>query len=154
MTSGVYVRLDGRLAADNYALVDFELGDWAREYSWNLTTHGYARRSVRGRKVYLHRIVCDTSSAHPNVDHINGDKLDNRSCNLRACTQLQNSRNRISTNLAGLKGVSFDKSRGLWQAGITVNYKRKALGRFSSPEEAHAAYCKAAKELHGEFAKV
>lgn len=82
------------------------------------------------------------------VDHIDGDPTNNRKSNLRAATQVQNARNRKinSNNSTGFKGVCKDKTR--FAAFISGTF----IGTFSTPEEAHAAYCAAAKELHGEFA--
>lgn len=88
-------------------------------------------------------------------DHINGDTLDNRRCNLRACTVAENTQNMKMprTNTIGLKGVSFFKPNGKYRARICVDNKQRLLGYFSTPEEAHEAYCKASKELHGEFGR-
>jgi hypothetical protein len=59
-------------------------------------------------------------------------------------------------NTSGFKGVTYCDEAGRrrrWQAQITVNYKLLHLGRFFTREEAHAAYCRAAKEHFGEFAR-
>lgn len=85
------------------------------------------------------------------VDHINGDTLDNRRCNLRLATPAQNGRNRgkYPNNTSGFKGAFYHYGR--WQAGIRVDGKLMYLGTYNTPEEAHAAYCEAAKKYHGEF---
>lgn len=93
------------------------------------------------------------------VDFKNGDRDDTRIVNLRLATFSQNSQNigRRANNSAGLKGVSvFNSDRNLkhYRSTITINKKRIHLGLFSTPEEAHEAYCKKAAELHGEFARV
>jgi hypothetical protein len=90
------------------------------------------------------------------IDHTNLNKDDNRWCNLRQATKSQNGQNRIaaSNNTAGFKGVSFDKHRNLWAAYIKHNGRRMFLGRFGSPETAHAAYCDAARVYFGEFARL
>lgn len=89
------------------------------------------------------------------VDHINGNRSDNRATNLRSCSKVQNSRNRKMNlnNRSGLKGVSRHLKTSRWYARIQVNKKQIHLGMFDTPEAAHAAYSKAAKQLHGEFAK-
>lgn len=89
------------------------------------------------------------------VDHINGIKGDNRIANLRLATDCQNScyRPRKSDNMSGYKGV-YQRENGKYRAAITVNKKRKSLGTFSTKEEAYAAYCEAARRLHGEFARL
>lgn len=88
------------------------------------------------------------------VDHRDRDRSNNRWSNLRLATQSQNSANGSTrtTNTSGFKGVSWDRTRGLWFAKITVNYKQIALGRFQTPENAHAAYIAAASKYFGEFA--
>lgn len=89
------------------------------------------------------------------VDHVNGDPYDNRWSNLRGATQSENLRNRSKTraNTSGFKGVSLCKDTGRYAARIRCNYRTKYLGRYATPEEAHAAYLAAAAEMHGEFMK-
>jgi hypothetical protein len=84
------------------------------------------------------------------VDHINGDRADNRWCNLREATNTQNTHNakRRADNKSGFKGVRLHYS-GKWEARVA----QKHYGLFATPEEAHAARCKAIAELHGEFAR-
>lgn len=87
------------------------------------------------------------------IDHINGNSLDNRIANLRLATNSQNHMNqrvRRDSKL-GLKGVHRVGNR--FQARIQKDGKRLNLGLFGTPEEAHAAYCKAAHEMFGEFAR-
>lgn len=90
------------------------------------------------------------------IDHKNTDGTDNRFANLRLATRAQNMHNRTrqKNNTSGFKGVYPDRKRNLWAAQIDVGGKAKFLGAFKTPEEAHAVYCKAAAELHGEFARV
>lgn len=89
------------------------------------------------------------------VDHINGNTLDNRKCNLRKCTRQQNLYNKKKqTNCkSGYKGV-IKVSKGRWRSVIGINKKIIYLGSFKSPEEAHAAYCEASKKYHGEFGRI
>lgn len=90
------------------------------------------------------------------IDHADLDCANDRLANLRPATQSQNMANvgRPRHNSSGLKGVSFDKARNKWKAQIKAGKKHFTLGRFSTPEEAHAAYAVAASRLHGEFARV
>lgn len=88
------------------------------------------------------------------VDHINGDKDDNRWCNIRDATVSQNgfnSRAVKNKKYSPLKGVTFH--RGRYMAQIKVNYRPIYLGRFDTPEEAHAAYMTAARKYFGEYAR-
>jgi hypothetical protein len=91
------------------------------------------------------------------IDHINGIRTDNRWCNLRPATSCENQYNRRKSknNKVGLKGVYIanDRPNNNFRAEICYNKKRKFLGYFPTAEEAHAAYCNAAKILHGEFAR-
>lgn len=88
------------------------------------------------------------------VDHINGDGTDNRWANLRDATSAQNKWNQVvkSSSVSGLKGVSFDFRRGKFKAQIRSFGRREHLGYFNFPEDAHAAYCRRAVILRGEFA--
>lgn len=86
------------------------------------------------------------------IDHINGVRLDNRFANLRDATYQQNAVNSKARGAVGIKGA-YLRSSGNWQAIIGVNGKARALGTFSSKEEASAAYLRAATDLHGDFAR-
>lgn len=76
------------------------------------------------------------------IDHINGDKQDNRISNLRAATHRENMLNNIKKRSGCLGGCYFDKSRNKWQAQIRTNNKTKYLGRFDTEKDAHEAYKK------------
>lgn len=120
-----------------------------------ITNTGYRIISLDGVHHLAHRLaMLHVHGGWPQhqVDHINGVRADNRFANLREATPGQNTQNvgRRSTNTSGYKGVSPHKGR--WHARIVVNYQTIPLGYFSTPEEAHAAYCAAAKKYHGDFA--
>lgn len=89
------------------------------------------------------------------VDHINGNVLDNRRVNLRICNNSNNSKNKkmFSTNKSGFKGVHFHAASKLWASQIQVNTRKIWLGSFETPELAYKAYCEAAVKYHGEFAR-
>jgi hypothetical protein len=87
------------------------------------------------------------------VDHISGNTLDNRKCNLRRATNKQNSRNRKNVNPTGFKGVIYRTNCKKWQARIWTDIKRVSLGYYNTPQEAHTAYCEASKKYHGEFGR-
>jgi len=89
------------------------------------------------------------------IDHINTDSLDNRWDNLRPATKQQNARNRGITvrNTSGFKGVYWNSPARNWKACIGHLGKMIHIGMYNTPEEAHAAYCDRAFELHGEFAR-
>ncbi len=125
-------------------------------YSWYLN-RGYARARVAGtsRQIYAQRLLMPVGPGQE-IDHINGNKLDNRRENLRSCTRSQNLANRriAQVNSSGFKGVSFFKKSGKWTAQIRHNYKLKTLGEFECKLSAARAYDDAAKKLFGEFAQL
>lgn len=90
------------------------------------------------------------------IDHKDGIKNNNMWGNLREANQSQqtaNTKTRVD-NVCGLKGIHKRKGYKRWRAQIVHNKRRYYLGDFGSAEEAHAAYVKAAKKYHGEFARV
>lgn len=118
---------------------------------------GYAFVSVKGKKLLAHRLAWALTHGEcpkMHIDHIDGNKANNRISNLRICTHNQNQHNQgiRKTNKSGFKGVSWMKSVNKWQAQICSNSKVKHLGFYSSPEDAAKAYDLAAIEIHGEFA--
>lgn len=115
----------------------------------------YKASPQRLHRVITARVVDRMLSSHEIVDHIDGNSLNNTRSNLRICTRAQNCLNskRPKHNTSGYKGVAWSKKNNKWQATIKFNGKLHWLGLFDTPEEAHKAYCKAATELHGEFAR-
>jgi hypothetical protein len=130
----------------------------AERYCWSLHESGYARAVTRTpdglKTVYLHRLICQTFSDRPHVDHANGIEFDCRSENLRACTRSQNLRNQKlrADNTSGFKGVGLHKSTGLYRARVRGG-ARTHLGLFATAEEAASAAAAARASLHGEFAR-
>jgi hypothetical protein len=112
-----------------------------------------SRKPGKQARDHMHRVIMDAPE-HLEVDHKNGNGLDNRrNGNLRLARKSQNqanSRLRID-NTCGLKGVS--RYRKKFMATIQHEGKQQFLGCFVTPEAAHAAYCARAKELFGEFAR-
>lgn len=113
----------------------------------------YAFTSVKGCFMGMQHIVLGLSKRLL-VDHINGQGLDNRRCNLRRATIRQNLLNRgpNRNSKTGLKGVYWDATRGRFSASICADGRRILLGRFDLASEAAQAYDEAARRLFGEFA--
>ena len=102
----------------------------------------------------LSREIMRVSDPKLIIDHINHNTLDNRKCNLRICTQSENSANkRFYSNKSSIyKGVSWYKNNKKWRSSI--GYKRECylLGYFNDEIEAAKAYDKKARELFGQYA--
>jgi hypothetical protein len=121
---------------------------------------GYINLEIDGKHYAAHRLVWFyVTGAMPTkiIDHINGNKSDNRFENLREATTGQNRANSKHANKHGLKGVSLcpwvPEGKKRWVAQIKSDKRQIYLGSFFTKEEAHFAYCEAAKCLHGEFAR-
>lgn len=114
----------------------------------------HSKGYVRCGSQYLHRIIM---SAQPGqlVDHINGDKRDNRRRNLRLCSHAENLWNAGAKkhSKTGLKGVYRCSTTGRWRAEIRANGRCIKIGRFKTPEAASSAYDAAARSLHANFAR-
>lgn len=141
-----------------FALVDDEDYAGLAGYDW-VYDAGYATRhdpdgAPGYRRVSMHRQILNAPKG-VSVDHINGDRLDNRRINLRQCSHSQNTKNqkRRVTNTTGFKGVSKGRA-GRFRACIVVDGKSIEIGRFANPIHAAIAYDEAAKVHHGEFARL
>ena len=120
------------------------------------TGMGYVYIAIHNRKYFAHRLAWFyVHGVWPKeqIDHVNGDKTDNRFCNLREATHQQNSGNKkaYKNNSSGVKGVAWDASRELWMAYVVTNRKMKNLGRYSRFEDAVAVRTEAARARDGEF---
>jgi len=111
---------------------------------------------VGGRAYFAHRLAwLYVYGEWPknDIDHIDGNSLNNKLSNLRLATPSENLRNRgkQKNNKSGYKGVYFNTQKNKWQAKINVHNKAYHLGYYDSPQEAGESYILASKELHGEF---
>jgi len=120
------------------------------------TRRGWEKKGFKEREVRIHNLILDhvTRESKLVVDHINGNVLDNRKCNLRVCTPAENARNitKRRKNTSGYTGVS--KNGKKWQASIKRNRKTYHIGSFEDKEEAARARDLKAIELHGDFASL
>lgn len=145
-----------------FALVNDSDFEWLNQWKWcAFVGRGgkyYAVRSTprpNRKTIYMHVFIADTSGGKK-TDHKNGDTLDNRRRNLRACENKQNLWNsgRRKDNTSGFKGVSWNSKAEAWEARIRVHPMRLHLGFFPMPDLAAKAYQIAARKYHGEFARV
>lgn len=148
------------------AIVDATMYDSIAAYRWYAAVmdgvvYAFRHDRVDGKRVTI-PMQRDVLGLRPGdgivADHVDGNKLNNRLCNLRKCTQAQNTRNkRVSkNNQLGLKGVTTIKRKRSVSYRATIEFKKRrfTLGCFKSPEEAAKAYDTKARELFGEFAWV
>lgn len=155
------IPLSGKHGRGLYALIDDEDYALFSQVSWALNNFGYAihHTTVKGKsKSYLmHRAIMKAPKGIQ-VDHINGNKLDNRKSNLRFCNQSQNRQNSLKQfgKYSRFKGVRFTPTwpKAPWHVRIKGNLEKEAyIGQFEN--EIHAAICYDlwAVDMYGEFAR-
>lgn len=124
----------------------------AGKEAFTAITTGYRYGAVANVNYLAHRVIWKlvTGIEPEQVDHINGNRSDNRWLNLRDVTETSNKRNMCLPrhNTSGVIGVSYDRTRKMWEANISLGNRKKSLGRYSTIEAAIAAR-KAAEREHG-----
>ncbi len=148
------------LLHNRFALIDNFDFEWLSQWNWFFHKAGskaYVARTIKckgvRKKIYMHRLLLN-APGDLQVDHINGNGLDNRRFNLRLCTNAQNQHNcKAKGGSSRYKGVCFIRTSDKWLASIRFNYKSRHIGYFVSEIEAAKAYDEKAKELFGEFAQ-
>jgi len=139
--------------ADQEILVDRKDLKGIDLFNLRINVDGYVSVGER----LLHRIITNCPD-NMQVDHINKNRLDNRRCNLRICTNSQNQMNRGQTkaNSTGHKGVNCEKrnKRKKYRARITADKKTHYLGNFEKATDAGKAYREAVKIYHGKFSRI
>lgn len=133
-------------------------GATAGNINTNKNGRKYLRICIDGKAFLAHRLAwfyVHGEWPELQIDHIDGDGLNNRIENLREATVSQQNQNRRmhKNNTSGVKGITWKKRRGKWQAQIEHQGKAIYLGSFENKEAAAEAYAVAAKKYHGEFAR-
>lgn len=118
----------------------------------NINKFGYCTIGIKGKIYKAHRLVwLYMTGQWPKglIDHINGNKSDNRLSNLRVVDESGNSQNVRKPNRRNQSGfIGVILFQGKWRASITVNKKTQRIGDYETPEEAHAAYLEAKRKHH------
>ena len=143
-------------------LIDDDDYEKIKDYKWNVLkkSNGIyiictARTADRKRHTLrMQRVIMNCNSGM-DVDHVNGNTLDNRKSNLRICTHTENMRNMSKRkNVTSVyKGVYFNKSRNKWTASIRINGTLKHLGHYKTEDQAAISYNISAVKYFGEFAR-
>ena len=109
---------------------------------------------MNGKRISMHSFIMNPS-VNFEVDHINGNGLDNRKENLRICNSQQNARNRglNKSSKTGFKGIAVTNNGRCFYSQMKVNGVRIYIGSFKTKEEAARAYDKASVEHFGKFAR-
>lgn len=153
-----------KLARGKETAVSEEDFEYLNQWKWS-SVSGYISRQgkrppppAKRPRIYMHRAVMermlgDSIPAGYEIDHINGDRANNKRENLRLATRSQNAANtRNYKGLSPYKGVSWFAPRGYWRATIRLNGKQRTLGYYDTEEKAARAHDAKARELHGAFA--
>lgn len=140
-------------------LIDRADYDYVSQFTWRQNQNGYADRNEyisheNGRRIQkmivLHRYLMGNPTQE--VDHINGNRLDNRRANLRVCTRQENTMNRKKRKncSSSYKGVFWHHGKQIWVAKV----QGKQIGTFREEVDAATAYNIVAQQRYGEFARL
>lgn len=134
---------------------------WKGKPAGSIFENRYIRISIDRKNYFSHRLaflymIGRFPNAGMETDHINGNGLDNRWCNLREVTNRQNGFNKLvrKNSASGFKGVFFIHLRNKWEARLKLNGKDIYLGQFLDKNDAAKAYKEASLFYHGEFSRV
>jgi hypothetical protein len=151
---------------DDDILLDAEDYEYYKKWNWGINSSGYARRThydpltKKQRTLLLHKDITCTDRSQT-IDHINGNKLDNRKCNLRITSNSNNIQRKRYTKRAVFINLSFigiepdpKAKQDRYYVRITKNGLRFNFGYYFNPEEAAAVYDKAAMFFYDEYSRL
>jgi hypothetical protein len=141
-----------------HAIVDAADYQWLSRYKWHALCSRkkrtfYAARNVGRRAVLMHRVIMKPPKGMV-VDHINGNGLDNRRCNLRICTPAENTRNAPKRPGTRSRFIGVYPRGDKWRVAVTCNGEAHLLGPFDDEVEAAQARDRLARKLHGKYARL
>lgn len=131
------------------AIIDTSDVELVKGHKWCRDKNGYVKDS---KQQYLHRLILNEYDQY--IDHVDGNKLDNRRSNLRACSNANNLKNRVnlpSNNTSGIIGVRFRKDRNKWYAELQADGVTHRLGSYVTKEEAIKARLEGELKYFGKY---
>ena len=145
-----------KLTQGKSAIVDDEDYEGLNRFKWFAEQRGNTFYARSKSSTYMHRFILGLEQGDgKEIDHKDGNGLNNCRENLRLCTRSQNNINgRVRKGTSKYKGVCWDKRDKKWKARISIDKKRISLGNWLSEIGAARAYDIKATELHGEFARL
>jgi len=153
LTQGYFVKVDD----EDFEHLNKYKGYADKHYKYGFVIPKRHTKTINGKRenLCMHRVIMNAPKGKI-VDHANGDTLDNRKCNLRICTILDNTRNKSiqKNNQSGYKGVHLAKKTGHWYTSIGLNNKILYGGTFKNKIDAAKKYNEMAIKYFGEFAKL
>ena len=132
---------------------------WNTQFAWTRCgspSNGYILIRINGKGYRAHRLVWLITHGYwpeMEIDHVNGDKKDNRLTNLRLADRVQQGHNRKSSGKSGLLGVHWCKNAKKWISFTRLNSKKKYLGSFDCPAAASFAYQIATHKKVGDYTR-
>lgn len=138
------------LGNDLLFFTDLSVYEVIKNHSFCRIANGYSAVNVHGKEIPVHRLISKPGSNEV-VDHIDGNKKDNRLCNLRNTNKSVNAFNckKRTTNKSGRTGVHFRQDTKRWSAEIKVDGKKIMLGCYEHFEDAAKARERAEIEFYG-----
>ncbi len=156
MTKTIYMKNGTEILVDDEDFEEMNKRAWrnvagyAARGDWYVTEDGQRKK----RTVHMHQLINKTPKGMM-TDHINGDKMDNRKCNLRSVTAQQNQWNKSPKKNGKQKYKGVRKgSPNRWRAYIEVSGQMMNIGSFKTEIDAATAYNFYAEKYHGEYAKL
>lgn len=121
--------------------------DKVEAYSWFINRYGYPAVKHKGKTILFHRLITDAPKGI-DVDHLNGNRFDNRRCNLRLATRSQNMMNRVyAKGKSGHRNVFWQSGCNMWEVCTTQNGEKVFRKFYKNLDEA----CRVAEEKHKEI---